>query len=299
MNLCTLCPRACRVDRSAGQQGFCRSGELPRVARSELHFWEEPCISGKRGSGAVFFTGCNLRCSFCQNAVISRDGERGQLCTPRQLAGLFLKLQEKGAHNINLVTGSHYWPKIIEALEIAKAEGLSLPVVWNCGGYETAEAIDALAPYVSVWLPDDKFFSPALAKEVCAAGDYPEVCGRAIEKMVACQPEPCFDADGMMTKGVIVRHLPLPSKLFDSKKIIDSLHSRFGDQIWLSLLNQYTPMESCPIAWLRRPLPAGHYDALVNHCIDLGMTQVYVQEASACGEEFIPRFYDLLPDSSV
>lgn len=290
---CDLCPRGCLVDRSAGERGFCRSLFLPRVARSAPHFWEEPCLSGERGSGAIFFSGCTLKCAFCQNSDISR-APYGEEMDDERLAKEMLLLQEMGVHNINLVTAGHHLPVVLSALHRAKKAGLKLPVVYNCGGYETKESLLSLAEDVDIWLPDFKFFSPALAKEVAAAEDYPKICKEAISLMHALQPKAVFDENGIMQKGLIVRHLPLPGKLFDSKKIIDFVHS-LGDGVWFSLLNQYTPMPTCHIDWLRRPLPEGHYDTLVDYCRRLGMERVFIQDSEAADAAFIPEFYDRLP----
>ncbi len=287
---CDWCPRACAIDRQAGAHGFCGAGSMARVSRCDLHHWEEPCISGKNGSGAVFFAHCSLQCAFCQNHCISQAG-LGQNVTDEQLADLFLSLQQKGAHNLNLVTPTHFLGPVSHALTLAKAKGLILPVVYNCGGYERVETVEKLADLVSVWMPDCKFADAAFAKQVAAAPDYFEVAKKAITKMVQTAGKPVFDDQGLMQKGVLIRHLPLPGRLFDSKKIIDFV-ADFGNTVWFSLMHQYTPQPTCAIPSLNRPLPSGHYDALVEYCLQKGMQQVFVQEAAAADAAYIPAFSD-------
>ena len=220
---CTLCPRACGADRAAGQRGFCGADDTLRVARAALHHWEEPCLSGDpdaaTGSGTVFFCGCTLRCCYCQNFPISQ-GSVGKEITPERLAGIFLDLQNGGAKNLNLVTASQYLPWVTAALDKARAQGLALPVVYNTGGYETVEAVKALAGYVDIWLADYKYADSALAAELSAARDYPAVADAALRQMLVQTGVPVYDADGYLRKGVIVRHLALPGHVEDSKAVL-------------------------------------------------------------------------------
>jgi len=289
MEGCTLCPRQCGVDR-AKQKGYCGMGKAVRIARADLHFWEEPCISGENGSGAVFFSGCHLRCIFCQNYEISAC-KKGKDISVGELAEIFLQLQKKGAENINLVTPTHFVPQIITALDIAKAKGLALPIVYNCGGYESVETIKMLEGYVDVYLPDFKYFNNRYAKEYSHAPDYFPVAVRAIAEMFAQTGPLRFDEKGRLRKGVLVRHLMLPGLLFDSKKILDYLSDTYGNQIQISLMRQYTPLaQVSKHPKLGRKLPDGHYDTLVDYADSLGLYNVYVQDEDSVGEEFIPPF---------
>lgn len=223
---CTLCPRACGADRAAGQRGFCGADNTLRVARAALHHWEEPCLSGdpnaETGSGTVFFSGCTLKCCYCQNYPISQ-GEVGKAISVERLTEIFMNLQNGGAKNINLVTASQYLPWVTAALDAARAQGFSLPVVYNTGGYETVEAVKALAGYVDIWLADYKYADGALAAELSAARDYPAVADAALRQMLLQTGAPVYDADGYLQKGVIVRHLALPGHVADSKAVLRRL----------------------------------------------------------------------------
>jgi len=287
---CTLCPRECYADRAAGNKGYCgATGEL-KVARAALHMWEEPCISGEEGSGTVFFSGCALGCVYCQNHSISR-GLAGKAITIERLAEIFLELQDKGANNINLVTPSHYVPHIIEAIKISRGKGLKLPVVYNCSGYEKVETLKLLEGYVDVYLPDFKYMSDALAERYSNCGDYFAVASKAIAEMVGQVGEARFDERGIMQKGVIVRHLTLPGCLEDSKRVIKYLHETYGDVIFLSIMNQYTPMTknaACPE--LDRRISEEEYEELVDYAISIGVVNGYIQEGETASESFIPEF---------
>ena len=228
-NECSLCPRMCMADREI-TTGYCGVKNTLRVARAALHFWEEPCISGEEGSGAVFFTGCNLRCVFCQNYQIARAAQ-GKEITIERLAEIFLELQEQKANNINLVTAPHYVPQVILALKSAKKNGLNLPVVYNCGGYESVETLKMLEGLVDIYLPDFKYVDSERAKRYSRAENYPEVAKAALAEMVRQQSEAKFDERGMMKKGVIVRHLMLPGGIKDSKAVVKYLYETYGDQI--------------------------------------------------------------------
>ena len=288
---CRLCPRQCGVNRRAGEKGFCGAvGEKVRVARAALHFWEEPCISGERGSGTVFFSWCTMRCVFCQNREI-RSGEAGADITIERLADIFLEQQGRGAHNINLVTPTHYLPQIILALEMARERGLTLPVVYNTSGYERAEMLRLLEGVVDVWLPDFKYLTDALAKEYSGAPGYSETALAALDEMGRQAGEPQFDDDGMMTRGVIIRHLCLPGHLEESRQVVKTLFERYGNTVYYSLMNQYTP-PSQKLRWpnLNERFPGKDYDQLIDFAVDLGLENGFVQEEGTAEESFIPAF---------
>jgi putative pyruvate formate lyase activating enzyme len=288
---CELCPRRCGVDRLAGEKGFCgAAGEKVKVARAALHQWEEPCISGKRGSGTVFFSYCTLRCVFCQNREI-RGGEAGAEISVRRLAEIFLEQQQRGAHNLNLVTPTHYLPQILLALAEARAQGLTLPVVYNTSGYERPEVLRLLEGIVDIWLPDFKYMDERLGWQYSAAPDYPQTALSALDEMFRQTGEPVFDGDGMLQKGIVIRHLCLPGHLSDSKDAVAALFQRYGNRVWYSLMSQYTPPAS-PLPWdnLNHRLAARDYDALIDFAVDLGLENGFVQEEGAAEESFIPPF---------
>lgn len=290
LETCKLCPRECGADRLHGQVGFCRATDGIRIARAALHYWEEPCISGEKGSGTVFFSHCTLKCVFCQNHEISTSG-RGKVVSIERLATIFLELQEKGANNINLVTPTHYVPQIIMAIEMARKKGLILPIVYNSSGYEKVETLKALEGYVDIYLPDFKYFKEKYAKKYSFAPEYTEFAKQALDEMVRQVGEPKFDENGMMLKGVIVRHLMLPGLLFDSKKIVEYLYNTYGNRIYISLMNQYTPLEQVKAyPELNRVLSSSHYDYLVDYALDLGVENGYIQEGETNKESFIPPF---------
>ena len=287
---CHLCPRNCGVDRLAGQKGFCGVDAGIMVARAALHMWEEPCISGKEGSGAVFFSGCSLGCVFCQNRTISK-GQSGKVITVERLAELFLDLQGQKANNINLVTAGHFLPQVREALILAKEQGLTIPVVYNSSGYEKAEMLRYLDGLVDIYLPDLKYLEADLAGKYSHAKDYPEVAMKALEEMVRQVGMPEFDERGMMKKGVIVRHLLLPGHVRNSKKVLEYLYGTYGDQIYISLMNQYTPMPAMKDdPQLSRKVTDREYDRLLDHAISLGVTNCFIQEGETAKESFIPEF---------
>ncbi|MBQ3055338.1 MAG: radical SAM protein [Oscillospiraceae bacterium] len=288
--MCELCPRKCNTPRVGEQVGFCGMGTKVKIACAALHFWEEPCISGERGSGTVFFSGCNLKCVFCQNYEISTC-HKGYYVSNEELAELFLSLETQGAHNLNLVTPTHFVPQIIEALKLAKTKGFAIPVVYNCGGYERVETIRMLEGFVDVYIPDFKYHSEKLAEEYSSAPGYFEIASNAIAEMVAQVGSPVFGEDGIMRRGVLVRHLMLPGCLFDTKKVIDHLYDTYGDRIYLSLMSQYTPMPQCmDIPKLSKQLSPKHYDAMVDYCVGKGITQAFVQAADSASSAFIPEF---------
>lgn len=288
---CCLCPRRCGVNRSEGARGYCLESADIFVARAALHMWEEPCISGSNGSGTVFFAGCNLRCVFCQNYSISQ-AKAGIRITVERLADIFLELQEQGANNINLVTGTHYVPQIIKALDLSRSRKLILPVVYNCGGYEAVETLKMLEGYVDVWLPDFKYKSSELSGRYSGAADYFERASEAVAEMVRQTGGGfSYDENGIMRKGVIVRHLILPGQTADSKRILRYLHDTFGDSIYISIMSQYTPM--CDLKEypeLNRKLSPEEYSKCVDFAMRIGITQGFVQEGEVASTSFIPAF---------
>ena len=303
---CDLCPRACGVDRSAGARGVCGADGRLRIARAALHFWEEPPISGTHGSGTVFFSWCPLRCTYCQNAVIA-DGEVGAEISVERLAEIYLELQAKGALNINLVTPTHYAPHARAALDLARAQGMDLPIVWNTSGYETVRSIRENQGYADVYLADFKYASRKLAARYSKAPDYPQIALDAIAAMVDEVGSPCFDeyeGDERMTRGVVVRHLMLPGALEDSMRVVRTVWERFGNSVLLSIMNQYTPvladrandgdafarreLKRCPE--LSRRVPDGDYERLLDFADSLGIDDYFWQEGGAAEESFIPAF---------
>ena len=292
MSDCTLCPRDCHIDRAGGRKGYCRETDALVVARAALHLWEEPCISGEQGSGTVFFSGCPVGCVYCQNRPIAR-GLTGKEISIERLAEIYLELQGQGANNINLVTPSHYVPQIIRALELAREQGLHLPVVYNCGGYEKVETLRLLRGYVDIYLPDFKYRSSEVAKKYSNCADYFEVASAAIQEMQMQVGEPIFDAKGMLKRGVIVRHMMLPGYLQDSKNVIAYLHQTYGDSIFISIMSQYTPlanMERYPE--INRTLPKSDYDELIEYAVSIGVENGFVQDGETALESFIPAFDD-------
>lgn len=287
---CELCPRKCGANRISDKKGFCTGGLEAKVARAALHFWEEPCISGEKGSGTVFFSGCTMRCIFCQNKEISR-GESGKLISNERLAEIFIELQQKGANNINLVTPMHYAPQITAALELARKNGLSLPIVWNTGGWELPESVEAVKDFADIWLTDFKYFDDTLAKNFSDAKNYFENASKSLKKMVSQTGKAVFDSEGMMQKGVIVRHLVLPGHIDDSKKVLRWLWENFKDDIWISIMNQYTPLCSDKnYPELSRTVSESEYDEVIDYALELGIENAFVQEGGAVGESFIPPF---------
>ena len=288
---CTLCPRKCHVNRLLGEKGYCGQGAHITAARAALHMWEEPCISGTNGSGTVFFSGCNLKCFFCQNHEIAL-GTRGQTITIRQLVDIFLTLEHQGAHNINLVTPSHFIPQIAEALQTAKSYGLSLPIVYNTGSYETVEALQLLDGLVDIYLPDLKYHSPALSVRCCHAEDYFVQAAAAITDMFRPVATPIFDSQtGLMKRGMIVRHLLLPGQTKDSKKILRYLHDTYGNHIYISIMNQYTPLShTAGQPDFHRRITAAEYNRVIDFALRIGIENGFFQEGETACESFIPPF---------
>lgn len=291
MEKCVLCPRRCGADRENGKKGYCGENSMIRVARTSLHQWEEPCITGKNGSGTVFFSGCGLKCIFCQNHNIA-DSSVGKEFTQDELAEAFLRLQEKKASNINLVTAGHFVKQLVPVIHKAKEKGLKIPVVYNTSAYETVEALRKLDGLVDVYLPDCKFFDPRTAEMYAKAPDYFDVAKEAIAEMVRQTGEAVFDEEtGNMIKGVIVRHLILPGHTKDAKEIIKYLYETYGDVIYVSILNQYTPMNT----WkefpnLNRKLTKREYEKVLDFALEMGVKNAYIQEGETADQSFIPEF---------
>jgi putative pyruvate formate lyase activating enzyme len=278
------------VDRHSAV-GYCGvKGEEIYCARAALHYWEEPCISGDKGSGTVFFSGCNLRCVYCQNFGVSR-GKVGKPISVERLSDIFIEQQERGAENINLVTPTHYSLRIAEAVRLAVDKGLRLPVVYNCSGYESVDTLRAIADTVDIYLTDFKYSDNTIAKSYSDAGDYFEVASAALEEMVRQQGEPIFDSRGIMQRGVIVRNLLLPGCLDNSKEVVKYVHNRYGNRVYISLMSQYTPLEyvkSYPE--LNRKVSEAEYNELVDYAIELGVENGFIQEGETAEESFIPSF---------
>ncbi len=285
---CEICPRLCGVDRYHCL-GRCRVGAEVKVARAALHFWEEPPISGENGSGTVFFVGCNLGCVYCQNRQISRRSV-GKTITAEELALIFANLEGQGAHNINLVTPTHYAPSVVDAVQCYRKAGGSLPIVYNTGGYEREETIRALCGTVDIYLTDLKYAESTSAAQYSAAADYPAVARRALAEMVRSVGAPVFDEDGMLRRGVIVRLLVLPSIEHETMMNLKYLRETFGDEVIVSLMNQYTPVGEDLPAELQQPLPAAAYQTVVDYARSLGFKTVYIQEGETAKESFIPPF---------
>ena len=287
---CRICPRACGVDRTADARGFCGAGGLVRVARTMLHRWEEPCLVGTHGAGAVFFSHCTLRCVYCQNHEISSGG-RGELLTVEELATRFLELEAQGAATLDLVTPTHYTPQIVAALDLARAAGLSRPVVWNTSGYEAIETIALLKEYVDIYLPDLKYDMEESARRFSAAPGYAAAAYAAIAAMVKQVGAVRFAPDGRLLSGVLVRHLVLPGHRKESIAIVHRLWEMFGSDIQLSLMRQYTPTHrAADFPPLHRALTTFEYESVVDAARALGMTRVYVQDAAAASTHYIPDF---------
>lgn len=289
---CVGCPRFCKKERVEGDTssyGYCQVSALPKVARAALHFWEEPCISGEEGSGTVFFSGCNLRCVYCQNVEIAA-GVRGKTISVKRLSEIFLELQEKGANNINLVTPSHYYPQIKEALLSVK-EQLHIPVIANTSSYDSVTALKEMEGLIDIYLADYKYVSKELAAKYSHAVDYPEVASAALQEMFRQVGEPVFDERGMMQKGMIIRHLLLPGCGKDSKAVLKFLYETFGDSVFISIMNQYTPLPHVAgYPELNRGITEEEYEEIVDYAIDLGIENGFVQEGETAEESFIPSF---------
>lgn len=288
MGSCNLCPRNCGAERDAGGVGFCGVSAAPVVARAALHFGEEPCISGEKGSGAVFFAGCTLRCVFCQNYGLSRAKQGVEITVPR-LREIFLELRDQGVHNINLVTASHYVPQVAEALD---GLDLDIPVVWNSSGYEKAETLKLLEGLVQVYLPDLKYLDGVIAGRYSAAKDYPEAATAAIREMFRQTGKFQFDDDGMLQRGVLIRHLILPGQIENSKRVIDWVSETFEpDDVLFSLMSQYTPMGDLRnFPELKRRVSPAENEEVYHYLIDSKIENGFYQELESATKDMIPRF---------
>lgn len=286
---CNACPRHCKVNRDAGGTGFCGAASAAYIARSDLHFFEEPCISGEKGSGAIFFCGCNMNCVFCQNNTINHKNV-GVRADEKILADMMLELQKKGAHNINLVTPTPHTKIIIAAVEKARKNGLILPIVYNTNGYESVEVIKSLEGIVDVYLPDFKYGEGIIAKKYSDTPDYFEKASAATAQMYAQRPEFITDENGMVQKGVIIRHLVLPASLDNTRAVLDHIAENYPKTVRISLMSQYVPYVETKFPDLNRKLTKREYERAVDYCISKGFENVYIQELSSAKCTYTPEF---------
>lgn len=287
---CLLCPRKCGINRRTGQTGVCGVSSEIKVARAALHYWEEPCISGKRGSGAVFFSGCSLHCVFCQNREIS-DGKAGKLISKERLSDIFMELAGKGANNINLVTPGQYIPDIVWAVNDAKSRGMKLPIIYNTSGYENVTELKLLEDIVDVYLPDFKYMDSTLSARYSRAKDYPSVAKQALSEMVRQQPDVVIDdATGLIQKGVIVRQLLLPGHVNDAKAVLKYLYDTYHDHVYISMMSQFTPIALKDYPEINRTVTKREYERLVNYALEIGITNAFIQEGDVAKDSFIPAF---------
>ena len=287
---CLLCPRKCGINRSTGQTGVCGVSSEIKVARAALHYWEEPCISGKRGSGAVFFSGCSLHCVFCQNREIS-DGKAGKVISKERLSDIFMELADKGANNIKLVTPGQYIPDIVWAVNDAKSRGMKLPIIYNTSGYENVTELKLLEGIVDVYLPDFKYMDSTLSARYSRAKDYPSVAKQALSEMVRQQPDVGIDgATGLIQKGVIVRQLLLPGHVNDAKAVLKYLYDTYHDHVYISMMSQFTPIALKDYPEINRTVTKREYERLVNYALEIGITNAFIQEGDVAKDSFIPAF---------
>lgn len=287
---CLLCPRKCGINRRTGQTGVCGVSSEIKVARAALHYWEEPCISGKRGSGAVFFSGCSLHCVFCQNREIS-DGKEGKVISKERLSDIFMELAGKGANNINLVTPGQYIPDIVWAVNDAKSRGMKLPIIYNTSGYENVTELKLLEGIVDVYLPDFKYMDSTLSAMYSRAKDYPSVAKQALSEMVRQQPDVVIDdATGLIQKGVIVRQLLLPGHVNDAKAVLKYLYDTYHDHVYISIMSQFTPIALKDYPEINRTVTKREYERLVNYALEIGITNAFIQEGDVAKDSFIPAF---------
>lgn len=287
---CLLCPRKCGINRSTGQTGVCGVSSEIKVARAALHYWEEPCISGKKGSGAVFFSGCSLHCVFCQNREIS-DGKAGKVISKERLSDIFIELVDKGANNINLVTPGQYIPDIVWAVNDAKSRGMKLPIIYNTSGYENVTELKLLEGIVDVYLPDFKYMDSSLSAMYSRAKDYPSVAKQALSEMVRQQPDVVIDdATGLIQKGVIVRQLLLPGHVNDAKAVLKYLYDTYHDHVYISMMSQFTPIALKDYPEINRTVTRREYERLVDYALKIGITNAFIQEGDVAKDSFIPAF---------
>ena len=288
-NKCTLCPRECKVNRNNNELGYCRATNKLKIGGYHLHMWEEPIITKDKGSGTIFFSNCNLGCIYCQNYEISANHLGEEISTLR-LSEIMLSLEQMGALNINLVTPTHYVPLIKEALIMAKEKGLSVPIIYNTSGYEKKETLKLLDGLIDIYLPDFKYYSNFLGKKYSKVDNYSSVAKEALEEMVREVGKPKYNKDGVLVKGVIVRHMLLPGHLDDSKKVIAYLYNTYKDDIIISIMNQYTPVRKCKYSNLNNKVTKLEYDELVNYAYDLGVRNAFIQDEESSKLSFIPSF---------
>lgn len=287
---CLLCPRKCGINRRTGQTGVCGVSSEIKVARAALHYWEEPCISGKRGSGAVFFSGCSLHCVFCQNREIS-DGKEGKVISKERLSDIFMELEGKGANNINLVTPGQYIPDIVWAVNNARSRGMKLPIIYNTSGYENVTELKLLEGIVDVYLPDFKYMDSTLSARYSRAKDYPSVAKQALSEMVRQQPDVVIDdATGFIQKGVIVRQLLLPGHVNDAKAVLKYLYDTYHDHVYISMMSQFTPIALKDYPEINRTVTRREYERLVDYALEIGITNAFIQEGDVAKDSFIPAF---------
>lgn len=287
---CLLCPRKCGINRRTGQTGVCGVSSEIKVARAALHYWEEPCISGKRGSGAVFFSGCSLHCVFCQNREIS-DGKEGKVISKERLSDIFMELEGKGANNINLVTPGQYIPDIVWAVNNARSRGMKLPIIYNTSGYENVTELKQLEGIVDVYLPDFKYMDSTLSAMYSRAKDYPSVAKQALSEMVRQQPDVVIDdATGLIQKGVIVRQLLLPGHVNDAKAVLKYLYDTYHDHVYISMMSQFTPIALKDYPEINRTVTRREYERLVDYALEIGITNAFIQEGDVAKDSFIPAF---------
>ena len=287
---CLLCPRKCGINRSNGQTGVCGVSAEIKAARAALHYWEEPCISGKKGSGAVFFSGCSLHCVFCQNREIS-DGKEGKVISKERLSDIFIELVDKGANNINLVTPGQYIPDIVWAVNDAKSRGMKLPIIYNTSGYENVTELKLLEGIVDVYLPDFKYMDSTLSAMYSRAKDYPSVAKQALSEMVRQQPDVVIDdATGLIQKGVIVRQLLLPGHVNDAKAVLKYLYDTYHDHVYISMMSQFTPIALKDYPEINRTVTRREYERLVDYALEIGITNAFIQEGDVAKDSFIPAF---------
>lgn len=287
---CELCPRNCKINRNKGETGFCRVGIKPKIALISLHKYEEPCISGQKGSGTVFFSGCNLNCVYCQNYEISQK-ESGKELTIEELSNEFLRLQKEGANNINLVTGFALVPQIIEAIKIAKQKGLNIPIIYNTSGYESLETIKLLNGYIDVYLPDLKYYYNDLGKKLSNINNYFEIATLAIKEMIRQVGSPQFDENGLIKKGVIIRHLVLPNHIQNSKMILKWIKKNIKDNIYVSIMAQYFPTyKAFELDDINRKLTKEEYEEIEEYVNRINLNNGYMQYLEENEEKYVPEF---------
>ena len=289
LNNCRLCPRNCGVNRNNLELGFCKAGNKIKIAKAYLHKWEEPPITGNNGSGTIFFSNCNLRCLYCQNYYIGEEGNGVEITIDR-FSEICLELQEEGATNINLVTPTHYVPLMIDGIKLAKSRGLKIPIVYNSSGYENVDTIKMLDGIIDIYLPDFKYWTDALAIKYSHCNDYLKFTCLAIDEMVRQKQKCKFDKHGNMISGVIVRHLLIPGMEDDSKKILKYLYKKYGNKIYISIMNQYTPVRVCKYDELNQKVSDNVYDSVIDYAWNIGIRQAFIQEGGTQSESFIPTW---------